>query len=79
MLTAQPYGHDLGIVHQIPLLGQCGSLADGMEQWYFGAKHARWYMVLDAVGQCCVNGMSIMFRRSALAAHGQCPSVICTD
>lgn len=68
--TAVRAGAGLSVVHQLPTVAAGTTLGDAIEQLYFGTKHARWYLFFDLLTLNCVNGMSIVFRRSALAAVG---------
>jgi hypothetical protein len=78
------YSSKVSAVHQMPLvvgrrcgagemeqvLGAHGSSKYAHTQVYFATQHARYYLLFATLGCNCVNGMSMMISRAALASHG---------
>eukprot|EP00043_Microstomoeca_roanoka_P000156 m.27031 g.27031 ORF g.27031 m.27031 type:complete len:461 (-) comp10159_c0_seq3:140-1522(-) len=54
----------VGMVHQVPTVMSSYSIVNTLEQVYFATQHAHVYIFADVIRDNCVNGMSIMFKRS---------------
>eukprot|EP00126_Sphaerothecum_destruens_P006005 Sdes_comp19167_c0_seq1m9943 len=60
----------IGVVHQTPVLVNPIGLGGILEWIYFSTQHARIYFLASTIGTTCVNGMSNLFRKSALDRIG---------
>ncbi|XP_050403093.1 ceramide glucosyltransferase [Patella vulgata] len=57
---------DVGLVHQIPFVTDESGFGAAIEKIYFGSAMARYYISLNALGLCCMTGMSYMFKKTVL-------------
>lgn len=70
-LMVMRLGANTGMVHQLPAIAAGTTWGQYLEQVYFATQHARIYLFGDFFGLNCVNGMSIMFKRSAFEEKGR--------
>lgn len=58
------------LVHQLPYVASVKSFADCLDKIYFGTQHSRVYLWANLIGRNCANGMSWVFKKSALEEEG---------